>query len=213
MSTSVRTAWRGSSKLWVVCAFSGALAGLAQPADAQSGENVISACYIPGTGTLYIVDQNGAPDGCLRVDHVLFQWDRSSVPGPEGPQGPAGEAGPEGPAGERGAQGEQGPAGAQGPAGPAGQDGADGVSGYNVNEDASGWAPVDGDNNTYEKTMFCPAGQSGLSVGVLGQGALNTIVSMAVVGQNRDQGYFRVRVRSNSDPSDVVAQLVCARVS
>ena len=64
-------------------------AGVA-PVAAQSAGDLLSACFIPGSGTLYIVGQDGAPPSCVRSDHVLLQWDE------QGPMGPAGADGMDG---------------------------------------------------------------------------------------------------------------------
>ncbi len=130
--------------------------------------------------------------------------------GPEGPAGPQGETGPVGPVGP---EGPAGPQGETGPAGPVGPEGPPGVSSYSVQNDNSGWVEVPQDNNVYEKVMSCPAGQTALSVGVNGVGALNNIVAMAITGAANNQGYYRVRLRAGSQTPDVTAQLVCATVA
>ena len=80
-----------------------ALLFVAAPAGAQA---TLSACYIPKSGTVYMIKQTGTPSECLSKQHVEFTWSGT------GPQGPQGSQGPEGP------QGPQGTAGAQGPSGP-----------------------------------------------------------------------------------------------
>ncbi len=66
---------------------------MGQPLEGQQATPPLLACYVPRSGTLYLVGQNGAPGTCRAADHVLVQW---SVVGPAGPQGPAGSAGPPG---------------------------------------------------------------------------------------------------------------------
>lgn len=61
--------------------------------EAQQTNTPLLACYVPRSGTLYLVGQNGAPGTCRAADHVLVQW---SAVGPTGPQGPAGPQGPPG---------------------------------------------------------------------------------------------------------------------
>jgi len=78
--------------------------------------------------------------------------------------------------------------------------------------DNSGWSAVPGENNVYDTTLSCPDDLTALSVGANGGGALNNIIAMAVVGA-QNAGYYRVRVQAGSQPADVTAQLVCARVS
>ena len=121
-------------------------AAVATPAAAQSTE-IIRACYVPASGTLYRIGAPGLPTACRSSTHLELQW---SVAGPEGPAGPkgdkgdpgatgaqgpagpagaAGEAGPAGPAGAKGDAGPQGPAGPAGPVGPQGPAGPTGPQG------------------------------------------------------------------------------------
>lgn len=58
------------------------------------------ACFVPKSGTMYVVGQPGAPEKCRSVDHVLLQW---NAVGPAGPQGAVGPAGPAGAPGAGGA--------------------------------------------------------------------------------------------------------------
>jgi hypothetical protein len=85
--------------------------------------NVIYACYVPQSGTVYRIRTTDTREQCVSPNHVMFFFNQT---GPEGPQGPAGPEGPEGPAGPAGPQGPQGPAGPTGPQGPAGE----GATGY-----------------------------------------------------------------------------------
>lgn len=73
----------------------------ANSAEAQSAP--LMACFVPRSGTLYLVGQNGTPTACRATDHVLVQWNTV------GPAGPAGNTGPQGPAGSPGQQGPPGP--------------------------------------------------------------------------------------------------------
>lgn len=256
--------------------------------------DILSACYIPGTGTLYLIEETDAPAQCVAPEHILIQWNEEGLVGPAGPAGPQGEAGPAGeqgpagdagtageagpagepgpqgplgppglncwdrdgdgvadpaenvngdnaidwrdcqgsegeqgdpgPSGPEGPQGEAGPAGATGPQGPQGDpgpvgptgpqgpQGASGLSGYTLMNDNASWTGVSDQNNVYEATINCPAGLTAFSVGVNGAGALNNVVSMAIVGAQSNAGYFRVRTQGGSGPSEVFAQLVCADV-
>jgi len=100
------------------------------PGDAE----VIYACYVPNSGTLYRIKAEDPTEACKSQNHIEIQWEvegpqgAQGPQGPIGPQGPAGPAGPIGPAGPQGPQGPVGPAGAQGPAGPAGASGYEVVS-------------------------------------------------------------------------------------
>ena len=97
------------------------LAALAPDARAQTPNavdpNLIWACYVPNSGTIYRVRELDTKETCSGATHVLFSF---SAVGPQGPQGPAGAAGATGP------QGPAGPTGPQGPAGPIGPQGSPG---------------------------------------------------------------------------------------
>ena len=116
---------------WLVLMALGALG-----ARAWQTQDVMLACFVPQSGTMYVVGQNGAPAACRAAGHVLLQWNAVGPSGPQGPIGVAGPAGPQGPAGPStgipgpvGPQGLKGNAGAVGPAGPAGSTGLQGVVG------------------------------------------------------------------------------------
>ena len=123
---------------------------------------VIYACYMPNSGTLYRIKAEDPTETCKSQSHIAIQWEVEGPTGPQGPQGPmgpqgpAGPAGPVGPAGPQGPQGPVGPAGAQGPAGPAG------ASGYEV-------VSVMEENGFFEtdETVIaqCPAGKKVLGGG------------------------------------------------
>ena len=85
-------------------------------AQQTSAPEVIRACFVPASGTIYRIGVSGGPTAC-RGGHVEMQWNAG---GPAGTPGPAGEQGPAGPAGPAGPQGPQGDPGPQGPPGPAG---------------------------------------------------------------------------------------------
>lgn len=83
---------------------------------------IIRACYVPASGTIYRIGVEGGPTSC-RGGHIEMSWNVSGPAGPAGAPGPKGEdgaAGAAGPAGPIGPQGPAGPAGPQGPVGPAG---------------------------------------------------------------------------------------------
>jgi hypothetical protein len=104
-----------------------AFVALARNANAQAPDpadpNVIWACYVPMSGTVYRVRTTDTKQDCAAKAHVLFWFNQT---GPEGPQGPAG---PEGPTGPQGATGSAGPAGPSGPTGPTGPSGPTGPAG------------------------------------------------------------------------------------
>jgi hypothetical protein len=93
-----------------------ALAAFASGASAQTpppppDPNVIWACYVPVSGTVYRIKSADTKEICSSPKHVMFSFNQT---GPAGPQGPAGPAGAQGPAGPAGATGPQGPAGTAG---------------------------------------------------------------------------------------------------
>jgi hypothetical protein len=100
---------------------------------------VMFACYVPMTGTVYRIKTPGAPDECTQPkgksngngnqDHVQFAFNEKGNVGPMGPMGPAGPQGAVGPIGPIGPAGPQGAVGAVGPAGPQGAVGAVGPAG------------------------------------------------------------------------------------
>jgi hypothetical protein len=101
-----------------------ALIALAPDARAQAPDpndpNVIWACYVPLSGTVYRVKTSDTKETCASKSHVLFWFNQTGPEGPPGPQGPAGPVGPAGPTGAVGPAGPAGPIGLTGPAGPAG---------------------------------------------------------------------------------------------
>ena len=126
------------------------------------GAEVIYACYVPNSGTMYRIKATDPPETCKSQNHIQIQWEVEGPQGPQGPQGPigpqgaVGPAGPIGPAGAQGPQGPVGPAGAQGPAGPAG------AAGYEV-------VSVNVEHNFFVTdeavTAQCPAGKKVLGGG------------------------------------------------
>jgi hypothetical protein len=68
-------------------------------ARAQTTAAPLLACFVPKSGTMYVVGQPGAPDKCRTTDHVLLQWNTVGPAGPTGAAGAPGPVGPQGPAG------------------------------------------------------------------------------------------------------------------
>ena len=93
-----------------------ALIAIAPDVQAQAPDpNIIWACYVPLSGTVYRIKTTDTKQECASKSHVMFWFNQT---GPQGPQGPAGPAGP---TGATGATGAPGATGATGPAGPAGE--------------------------------------------------------------------------------------------
>src|SRR5687768_17768655 len=114
---------------------------MSAPLAAQTTPEVMYACYVPLTGTVYRIKTAGAPSECTkpkkdasaadilkRQDHIEFTFN-AQVQGPVGPAGAVGLTGPMGPAGPQGEVGPMGPAGPQGDVGPMGQKGDVGATG------------------------------------------------------------------------------------
>ena len=64
-------------------------------------------------------------------------------------------------------------------------------------------------SHTFEATLTCPVGARAMSVGVNGTGAMNNVVAMAITGASYESGYYRIRIKAGSSPSEVAAQLAC----
>lgn len=112
------------------------------PSDASAqAPDVISACYVPTSGTIYRVEEPNLRADCTSKHHIAFQWNAQGPIGATGLQGPAGptgatgsqgligQTGPAGPQGTPGVAGSKGDQGAAGPAGPQGIPGTDGATG------------------------------------------------------------------------------------
>ena len=123
MTSNDRTARRLLSAVLAVAA----LAAPAPDARAQAPSvtvvdpNVIYACYVPLSGTVYRIKTADTREECASKTHVPFFFNQTGPQGPAGPVGPQGPAGPTGATGPAGPTGPTGPTGPQGPAGPAGE--------------------------------------------------------------------------------------------
>ncbi len=125
---------------------------VAAPVLEAQAPTVLSACYVPKSGTVYRVDALDAPPACIKPEHLAFSWNEEGIQGPQGEPGPQGEAGPAGPEGAAGPAGETGPAGAAG---------TNGVSGYEFV--ASVFRPVPSGMSTH--ALNCPSGKRALGGG------------------------------------------------
>ena len=101
---------------------------LARGQESTTTTDIIRACYVPASGTLYRIGVDGGPTEC-RGGHIEMKWSVSGPAGPQGLQGPKGDAGEPGPAGPKGDAGEKGDKGDKGDAGPKGDTGAAGIAG------------------------------------------------------------------------------------
>lgn len=62
------------------------------PASAQAPE-LLYACYVPKSGTVYRIRSSNAPAECVKPDHVEFSWNQQGIQGETGAQGPPGRTG------------------------------------------------------------------------------------------------------------------------
>ncbi len=101
-------------------------------------DDMLTACYVPLSGTIYRIGAPRTPTACLSSTHVPFSFPSSTVIGPVGEKGATGDAGApgakgdagvKGDKGERGDKGDKGDQGLMGPPGPSGAQGATGASG------------------------------------------------------------------------------------
>jgi len=86
-------------------------AAAAQTATATPDPNVIYACYVPSSGTVYRIRTTDTKQNCASTAHVLFSFNQT---GPQGPKGDKGDTGLQGEKGDKGDTGAQGPAGTAG---------------------------------------------------------------------------------------------------
>lgn len=111
MNDHAHLAYRALATVLTLTALaSGARAQTPPPPD----PNVIWACYVPVSGTVYRIKSADTKEICSSPKHVMFSFNQTGPAGPQGPVGPAGAQGPVGPAGATGPTGPQGPAGAGG---------------------------------------------------------------------------------------------------
>jgi hypothetical protein len=88
---------------WTFFALSALVAvGWATPASAQVEEEVqvtLYACYVPRSGVVYRIREEGLKQDCSSPKHVMFSWNERGLPGAAGPPGTVGPPGPPGPPG------------------------------------------------------------------------------------------------------------------
>jgi len=80
----------------------GTIAALLTATPSQAAAQTKTACYIPQSGTVYMIKEAGTPTECRASTHVEFSWAASGQTGPQGPQGATGPAGPTGATGASG---------------------------------------------------------------------------------------------------------------
>lgn len=80
----------------------GAIVALQFVTPSEAAAQTRTACYIPSSGTVYMIKEPGTPTNCNSNAHVKFTWSTSGATGPQGPQGPQGQTGATGPTGASG---------------------------------------------------------------------------------------------------------------
>jgi hypothetical protein len=70
---------------------------------------LVEACYIPASGTVYLLKEPGLKAGCVSPRHVYFSWTTTGETGPTGPIGPTGATGATGATGPTGSLAGTGP--------------------------------------------------------------------------------------------------------
>jgi trimeric autotransporter adhesin len=77
-------------------------------ARATAQDEVLHACFVPASGTVYRIGAAGLAADCIVPSHVRFSWNEHGAAGPAGPPGPPGEQGERGERGDKGDPGEPG---------------------------------------------------------------------------------------------------------
>jgi len=112
----------------VTTAAAQAQAGDTQATDkATANGELLYACYVPESGTIYRIRIPSGRQSCASSSHVEFSWNNTGPAGPSGAAGPPGAAGPAGATGPQGIAGPPGIPGAPGPEGPRGAAGPPGA--------------------------------------------------------------------------------------
>ena len=81
------------SAAWISAAAAGAFLSVS-PASAGA-QDLIYACYVPTSCSVYRIEAAGTPSTCTNTSHVQFSWNMQGIQGPVGPQREAGPVGPE----------------------------------------------------------------------------------------------------------------------
>lgn len=171
------------------------LAAAAFPATAQivvsSGHlpDVIHACYVPNSGTIYRIGTADTKETCSSPKHVAFSWSQQGAQGEKGEQG------------EKGDQGEKGEKG---------DPGDPGLTGWEIVEETYSVNPLAG----VVGTAVCPSGKL-----VLGGGYRRSIIGEVAVFssepfQNVQQGTtgfqaFVVNLETMGGPLPLIVYAIC----
>ncbi len=169
---------------------------------------VITACYIPSSGTVYRIKEPNTPTACQNR-HVEFSWNEQGVQGIQGPAGPTGPQGPQGEVGPAGPAGAQGAPGVPGPAGPAGLSGLQIVL-WDVSVEGRSTSTT-----LFSKTVFtrsCPTGKRGIAAGAGhrdNNGAADDVMGTARPDDSTGRGWLFTVWNPISDPRAVRLWITC----
>ncbi len=72
MRTNAQIRWGLLGLGWLVAA--ALLGARPQPAQAQTEDPLLYACYVPDVGAVYRVGTDSTPDDCFETTHVKFSW-------------------------------------------------------------------------------------------------------------------------------------------
>ena len=168
-----------------------ALASLLLPAGVSA--QVIHACYVPNSGTMYRIKATDPAETCKTPQHIQFSWNIQGPPGEDGADGVDGEDG------EDGADGT---------------DGQDGVSGYQVVQATTALAV----SGLSSGSVMCPAGKVVLGGGYSfpsGLGFRSATSSAPASGGGGLSGWLvhvMTQALQEDVPGDLIVFAICASV-
>ncbi len=166
---------------------------------------LLSACYVPKTGTVYRIRAPDTPPICSK-SHIEFGWNQQGIQGQPGIAGPAGETGAPGVAGPAGA------AGPQGSEGPAGPQGTAGVSGFvYIRSDAVIIPP----SGITQGIVHCPAGKVALGGGLRIEGLVPGyfVLWNAQIDGGGQNGWFVKVLNTTEGQNHMFIYVQCANVT
>ena len=172
-------------------------------ADAQTtAPTLLSACYVPKTGTVYRTGTPDTPQICNK-GHVGFSWNEQGI---QGLEGPAGTTGPTGEAGAAGAAGPEGIPGATGPQGTAG------VSGFVYIRSNPVIIPPSG---VTQGIVHCPPGKVALGGGLRIEGIAPGyfVLWNAQIDGGGQNGWFVKVLNTTEGQNHMHVYVQCANVS
>ncbi len=172
---------------------------------------IIHACFVPQSGTLYRIKATDPAETCKSPQHVAIQWNITGpvgpeglpgVAGPAGPSGPQGSQGPVGPVGPVGNAGAQGATGGKGALGPIGPNGVVGIEVVKVTE------PHDFIVVDHAATATCPAGKKVIAGGYAVVPSVGRVTISRPELDNQSWYIYADRLGGNSP--DISVYAICA---